>query len=95
MDYPHLDSNVISHNIVSLMVIDFPKKLNRILLASIEVPSLFDYCAGKRKLLTALLTTVITENNKRQLSPDDNRTVNELLGEVLHNKFINRCEYLQ
>lgn len=95
MDQPHLTNIIISRNATSELDINLPKELNHVLLASSEITTAFDYCAGSRAVIMELLTTVITENNKRQLSPDDNRTVNELLGEVLHNKFINRCEYLQ
>lgn len=95
MDQPHLTNIIISRNATSELDINLPKELNHVLLSSSEITTAFDYCAGSRAVIMELLTTVITENNKRQLSPDDNRTVNELLGEVLHNKFINRCEYLQ
>lgn len=50
----------------------------------------FDYLAGNRGIVMELLTTVLSENNKRRLNPEDFRSEDDLLQEILTNRFSNR-----
>lgn len=52
-------------------------------------PSL-TYCAGSRELIMELLITILTENNKRQLNPEDHRTEEELIEQIITARFEGR-----
>lgn len=50
----------------------------------------FNYLAGNREIVMELLTIVLSENNKRRLNPEDFRSEDDLLQEILTNRFSNR-----
>lgn len=52
----------------------------------------FDWFSGKRALLIEFLIVVLTENNQRQLNPNDHRSEDEMLKQVLVEKFAGRYE---
>lgn len=52
----------------------------------------FDWFSGKRALLIEFLIVVLTENNQRQLNPNDHRSGDEMLKQVLVEKFAGRYE---
>ncbi|MBW9300546.1 hypothetical protein [Pediococcus acidilactici] len=95
MDHPHLNNVIISRNPSSEMELNFPRGLDHVLLSCPEGTSSFNYCAGERSVILELLIMLVTENNKLQLNPEDNRSVDELFVQLLETKFASRIEYAQ
>ena len=54
-------------------------------------PTLSD-CAGSRDLMLELLIAILSENNKRQLNPEDHRTEEEMIEQVITVRFADRYE---
>ncbi|WP_426422791.1 hypothetical protein [Pediococcus acidilactici] len=52
----------------------------------------FKYLAGNRGVIMELLTTILSENNKRLLNSEDYRNEDDLLQEILINRFIDRYD---
>ncbi|KAF0500718.1 hypothetical protein GBP19_00190 [Pediococcus acidilactici] len=55
------------------------------------VPRL-NYLAGSRDLMLELLIAILSENNKRQLNPEDHRTEEEMIEQVITVRFADRYE---
>lgn len=95
MDHPHLNTVIISRNPSPEMEFNFPSGLDHVLLSNPDEASPFNYCAGERSVMVELLIMLVTENNKLQLNPEDNRSVDILFAQLLETKFAGRIEYIQ
>lgn len=75
-------------------VIKLPEEDQLIFAKDAESPS-FNYFAGSRARVMELLIIILSENNKRLLNPDDSRTEDELLADVLKNQYHGRVTLTQ
>lgn len=66
----------------------------KLLLANADEEPSFTYITGTREIIIELLTTILSENNKRLLNSEDYRSEEDLLQEILITRFNNRYALL-
>ena len=64
----------------------------KLLFANVAEEPSFTYLTGTRGIIMELLTTILSENNKRLLNPEDYRSEEDLLQEILISRFNNRYD---
>ena len=82
--HPQLENVVLAKE--GQPVIKLPEEDQLIFAKDAESPS-FNYFAGSRARVIELLIIILSENNKRLLNPDDSRTEDELLTDVLNTQY--------
>lgn len=95
MEHPHVKNVIIAPNGDGNIPIEFPKEIDHVLFANNTKKSTsfsFDYCAGKRSIMVELLLTIIGEDSKRLLNPDDHRSEEDALRNTITNIFASRYE---
>ncbi|MDB8859149.1 hypothetical protein [Pediococcus acidilactici] len=87
--HPQLEEVVISQ--VGQPIVELSEE-EKILFANKDNQPSYKYFSGERALVLELLTVVLSENNKRLLNRDDYRNEEEMLQDIILNKFANRYE---
>ncbi|KAF0425848.1 hypothetical protein GBO86_03625 [Pediococcus acidilactici] len=92
IDHPEVEDVIISQT--ETTKINLAKNLKQLLFAKSTEQITLEYCAGQRSIILELITALLTENNNRQLDPNDSRSEDELLQDLLRNRFANRYEVM-